>query len=165
MCCEHIERKETTAGGEKERKEETRMGCREGQSLWQPHPEVVRRPLDWLLGGHWRWKRRGFSKVVASSALQMCISFSWEVRMGWSVSDTAFLCGHSQPEMPVLAPFGEQVSANAPPSGPSPSLASHPGPSASLPVLPRPLDMPGFVSLPHWPVSVMGRPLSSGQDP
>lgn len=71
MCYEHIERKETTAGGEKERKEETRMGCREGQSLWQPHPEVVRRPLDWLLGGHWRWKRRGFSKVVASSALQM----------------------------------------------------------------------------------------------
>lgn len=101
----------------------------------------------------------------ASSVLQMCFSFSWEVRMGWSVSDTAFLCGHSQPEMPVLAPFGEQVSANAPPSGPSPSLASHPGPSASLPVLPRPLDMPGFVSLPHWPVSVMGRPLSSGQDP
>lgn len=96
----------------------------------------------------------------ASSALQMCISFSWEVRMGWRVSDTAFLCGHSQPEMPVPAPFGKQVSANAPPSGPSPSLASHPGPSASLPVLPRPLDMPGFMSFPHWPVSVTGRPLS-----
>ena len=46
------------------------MGCRGGQSLWQPHPEIVRKPLDWLLGGHGRWKRRGFSKAVASSALQ-----------------------------------------------------------------------------------------------
>lgn len=64
----------------------------------------------------------------------------------------------------VPAPFGEQVSASAPPSGPSPSLASHPGPSASLPVLPRLLDMPGFVSLPHLTISVTGGPLSSGQE-
>lgn len=65
----------------------------------------------------------------------------------------------------VPALFGKQVSASAPPSRPSRSLASDPSPSASLPVLPKLLDMPGFVSLPHWPISVMGRPLNEGQEP
>lgn len=68
----------------------------------------------------------------------------------------------------VPAPFGKQVSASAPPSGPSRSLAFHPSPSASLPVLSRlriTLDMPGFMSLPHWPISVTGRPLNEGQEP